>query len=404
MTGELIGPLITAQKYHQWKATYGADGSVRMHGEVSTDYQTQRDLLQDYLATALEDLELLQARKRTLAHEQWLRRMQEREARRQAKADRKLESQLKIIERLSTALEDCDCPHRDAILNHTVQHGMVQLQGPSIIHLGRFMDAPSYVTQKKIDEAVAKCVQNYELLGQFGFLEGEGYMESPNAQPSSSSHVERALYEFCRHKLTDGRRFWKPGHYFRRSIPCHDNIVNYLGRAMPLEFLVSMLSETELLMALKEHVCHQHMGNNSSNTDKTATRCIVEALWYRKHSHLCSIAEDASIKVPLLKAFWKDILQARRNYHDYLKLPQVIAWRDEDADDTNGGDNNNNPNRPFRLIRTMTKRKALGMFSINYSRADRQENNDHRHPVLLLLRRNFAELLEHQKGTYRSGG
>ena len=269
---------------------------------------------------------------------------QKRQAKAQQQLDRKRRLQQSVLTKLRKALEDC--PFKEAILLQQQQEGggggstastTLTFAGPSAIKLDALLKCPSNGFARHIQTTARDLSTMYSLLHQYGFLKGfpSFLVASGDAQPQGGTRGA-IIYTYCKQQIQQKEReFFVPGNLpaSRRDIPVLDNIMTYLSLGMPLEFLLTMMSASQVQAAFERYLEKQLGERGSSTTSRsrlTAAKNIASGLWRLKYDHRFALCgNNGMLRLAVVQDFWKDLLQARRNYHDYLQLPGVIAWKNK---------------------------------------------------------------------------
>ena len=341
VTEDDIGGILTAREFHQIQATVGCRPVLDLpECLVPVDYQKRRQELMDCLCKAQTDLAQRQEREKAAIEARRWNEYQKRQAKAQQQLDRKRRLQQSVLNKLRKALEDC--PFQEAILLQQQQEGgstasstsTLTFAGPSAIKLDALLKSPSNGFARHIQTTARDLSTMYALLHRYGFLKGfpSFLVASGDAQPQGGT-CGAIIYTYCKQQIQEKEReFFVPGNLpaSRRDIPVFDNIITYLSLGMPLEFLLTMMSASQVQAAFERYLEKQLGGGGGSSSTSSRSRLaaaknIALGLWRLKYDHRFALCgNNGVLRLAVVQNFWKDLLKARRNYHDYLQLPGVF--------------------------------------------------------------------------------
>jgi hypothetical protein len=231
--------------------------------------------------------------------------------------ERKLARQSKIFEQLEAAWNG----HGNAknILEHTIQdNGVYNFSfAPANFILNPILSASSSATKKKIEDAAWHLTQVFMLFKQNGFLpqDSRTFMKSPLAQPKDLG--EKIVYDFCaKHVLhfpKDNKKM--------KSLDLYDKTVKYLGqRKMPYEFLVSLMSRNEIVMAVHEHLKKEQAENVHELI------ALANGYWNGHAVEEWENAVNSVDRAAAFKRYVKTFTFLRENFTEYRNSKAVQDW------------------------------------------------------------------------------
>ena len=326
VTGQPVGPLLHALQYQQLFATYG-HSDEKLDQAVDTiiadipEYQERYDnIINSYKAANDHYPRFIQSQ-RDISIEKKRIKDQER-------AQRKLENQRKLLRRLERALGDY--PHKDqALLNH-VEDSNLEFYGPACIILTDLMDAPSTATASKIQAAVEKLKNDYDLLNHYGFLEGSGYMKAPH--PFPREEYQTILYDYARENLEPLEvlkdccsRWCYDCQEFHGPIDKLAGTTTSTGDES-FEFLMSFLSSTDIQEAYEAYLLQQGVQEESIEFH------IVSLWWSKKKLYLSKDEYIASFRARQFKDFWEGVVAIQQKYIEYQSYPAVVDWANKKSE------------------------------------------------------------------------
>ena len=322
VTGQPVGPLLNAQQYHQLSATHGGHSNEKLDQAVDSiiadipGYQEQHDnIVNSYQAAQAHRPRFIQSRRDILIEKQRLKD--------QERAERKLENQRKLLRRIERALSGYE--YKDHVLKNSVEESNLNIYGPARIAFKELMDAPSTTTATKIQTALEEIKPAYNLLGEYGFLEGPEYLKHPRSFPREE--YQTILYEYALENL-DPLKILKGAccdRWYGLLWPQRfDSIrMEMLKEGRPFDFLMTFLYSKELKSAYKAYLLKQGGMKEDSIEYALSYRWLI-AEWPCYMDFL----DEESYRDYHFSRIWEGHLLIQKHYVEYQSYPAFVCWKE----------------------------------------------------------------------------